>query len=184
MILSTASHKYDPGIHLLTSSTDSGDRVLQETTLVGNNKVAMEYEYDHDVILRHTRQTEKGIITQKNKLSVAMVFQGNPIWLLALEPNYVEKIFMVDFSSFSQLAKYLTDKDLDFTLYNSLVSYLGRTSFIFKPPPKDIIHLISGDVLFLNDKASKLRIKNSFTAQMFIANTEEHYQPRHLNLNN
>ena len=100
-----------------------------------------------------------------------------------LEPNYVEKIFMVNFSSFSQLAKYLTDKDLDFTLYNSLVSYLGRTSFIFKPPPKDIIHLISGDVIFLNDKASKLRIKISFTAQMFIANTAEHYQPRPLALN-
>ena len=144
----------------MQSSTYSGNHVLQATTLVGDDKVAMKYEYDHNIIVRHTRQTEKGIITQKKQLSVAMVFQGNPIWLLALEPNYVEKIFMVDFSSFSQLAKYLTDKDLDFTLYNSLVSYLGRTSFIFKPPPKDIIHLISGDVIFLNDKASKLRIKN------------------------
>ena len=183
MSFNTTSHKHNPGIQLIPSSTYSGDHVLQATTLVGEDKVAMEYEYDHDVIVRHTRQTEKGIITQKKKLSVAMVFQGNPIWLLALEPNYVEKIFMVDFSSFSQLAKYLTDKDLDFTLYNSLVSYLGRTSFIFKPPPKDIIHLISGDVNFLNDKASKLRIKISFTAQMFIANTAEHYQPRPLVLN-
>ena len=77
-----------------------------------------------------------------------MVFQGNPIWLLALEPNYVEKIFMVDFSSFSQLAKHLTDKELDFTLYNSLVSYLGRTTFIFKPPPTQIMYLISGDIIF------------------------------------
>ena len=157
--------------------------MLNKTTVVGENNVVIKDEYDYAVNSRQKRQTEKGIIPRKRKLSVAMVFQGNPIWLLALEPNYVEKIFMVDFSSFSQLAKYLTDKDLDFTLYNSLVSYLGRTSFIFKPPPKDIIHLISGDVLFLNDKASKLRIKNSFTAQMFIANTEEHYQPRHLNLN-
>ena len=152
----TTSHKYEPGMHLIPSITYSGDHVLQATILVGEDKVAMEYEYDHDVIVRHTRQTERGIITQKKKLSVAMVFQGNPIWLLALEPNYVEKIFMVDFSSFSQLAKYLTDKELDFTLYNPLVSYLGRSSFIFKPPPKDIIYLISGDVIFLNDKASKL----------------------------
>ena len=85
----------------MTSSTYSGNHVLQATTLVGDDKVAMEYEYDHDVIVRHIRQTEKGIITQKIKISVAMVFQGNPIWLLALEPNYVKMIFMVDFSSFS-----------------------------------------------------------------------------------
>ena len=78
-------------------STDGGSHVLDTTTFVGDNKVEMEYEYE---VIKKTRQTEKGIITQKKKLSVAMVFQGNPIWLLALEPNYVEKIFMVDFSSF------------------------------------------------------------------------------------
>ena len=96
MSFNTTSHKCDPGT---PNSTCSGDHVLQATTFVGEDKVAMEYEYDHDVIVRHTRQTERGIITQKKKLSVDMVFQCNPIWLLALEPNYVEKIFMVDFSS-------------------------------------------------------------------------------------
>ena len=74
MILSTQSHKYDPGIQLRTSSTDRGDHVLKETTLVGDNKVSMEYEYGHDVILRHTRQTEKGIITHNKKLPIAMMF--------------------------------------------------------------------------------------------------------------
>ena len=132
--------------------------MLETTTFVGDDKVAMEYEYDYEVI-RKTRQTEKGIITPQHKLSVALVFQGNPIWLLALEPNYVEKIFMVDFGSFCQLAKHLTDKELDFTLYNSLVSYLGRSSFSFKSPPEDVLHLISGNVNFLNEKASKHRIK-------------------------
>ena len=66
---------------------------------------------------------------------------------------------MVDIESFSQLAKHLTDKELDFTLYNSLVSYLGRSSFSFKSPPEDVLHLISGNVNFLNEKASVLRIK-------------------------
>ena len=136
-----------------------GDEVMIKTTLVGDDKIAMEYEYDHDVVIRHTRKTEKGIITRIKKLPIAMVFQSNPIWLLALEPNYVEKIFMVDFESFSQLAKHLTDKELDFTLYNSLVSYLGRSSFSFKSPPEDVLHLISGNVNFLNEKASVLRIK-------------------------
>ena len=56
-------------------------------------------------------------------------------------------------------AKHLTGKELDFTLYNSLVSYLGRSSFCFKSPPEDVLHLISGNVNFLNEKASMLRIK-------------------------
>ena len=133
--------------------------MLVKTTLVGDDKIAMEYEYNHDVVIRLTRKTEKGIITRNKKLPIAMVFQSNPIWLLALEPNYVENIFMVDFESFSQLAKHLTDKELDFTLYNSLVSYLGRSSFSFKSPPEDVLHLISGNIKFLNEKASKLRIK-------------------------
>ena len=109
--------------------------MLNKTTVVGENNVVIKDEYDYAVNSRQKRQTEKGIIPRKRKLSVAMVFQGNPIWLLALEPNYVEKIFMVDFCSFSQLAKHLTDKELDFTLYNSLVSYLGRTTLIFNSPP-------------------------------------------------
>ena len=150
-------------------STDGGSHVLDTTTFVGDNKVEMEYEYE---VIKKTRQTEKGIITQKHKLSVALVFQGNPIWLLALEPHYVEKIFMVDFSSFTQLAKHLTDKELDFTLYNSLVSYLGRTTFIFQPPPKGIMHLISGSVNFLNEKASMLRIKN------FLYSSDVHHKYR------
>ena len=141
-----------------TNNISQGKDLLKEYTIVGEDKVSMEYEYEHEVVLRHTRRTEKGIISQNKKISTAMIFQGNPIWLLALEPIYVDKIFMVEFQSFSQLAKYLTDKELDFTLYNSLVSYLGRSSFIFKAPSKDTIHLISGSVHFLNDKVSKLRM--------------------------
>ena len=73
---------------------------------------------------------------------------------------FVDNISIVKFESFSELAKYLTDKELDFTLYNSLVSYLGRSSFIYKSPAKDIVHIISGDVNVLYDKASMLRIKS------------------------
>ena len=50
--------------------------MLDTTTFVGDDKVEMEYEYE---IIKKTRQTEKVIITRKHKLSVALVFQGNPI---------------------------------------------------------------------------------------------------------
>ena len=149
----------DLGIQLKANNISRGKDLLKRNTFVGENKVSMDYEYEQEVVLRHTRKTEEGIISQSKTISIAMIFQGNPIWLLALEPIYVDKIFMVEFHSFSQLAKYLTDKELDFTLYNSLVSYLGRSSFIFESPPKDTSYLISGSVKFLNDKASKLRIK-------------------------
>ena len=129
-------HNNNPEIQLKANSISRGFDALYRNTLVGDSKVSIEYEYDHGVILRHTRKTEKVIITHNKKLSVSMIFQSNPIWLLALELNYVENISMVDFESFSQLAKYLTDKELDFALYNSLVSYLDMPYFIFKSPPK------------------------------------------------
>ena len=148
-------HKEHREIQLEENSVSRGE----DNTCKDNVKVQKANDFENDSVKRLTRKTEQGIIAQNKKLSIAMVFQGNPIWLLALEPNYIDKIFMVDFASFSKLATHLTDNELDFTLYNSLVSYLGRSSFIFQSPPKNIVHLISGDVNFLNDKAAMLRIK-------------------------
>ena len=39
-----------------------------------------------------------------------------------MEPNNVDKIFTTDFKSFSELAKHLTGKELDFTLYTIFYS--------------------------------------------------------------
>ena len=76
-------HNNNLGIHLKRNSIFGEEDVLKDT-VVGENKVSMEYEYDHDVVLRHTRNTEKGVITHNKRLSIAMIFQGNPILLLAL----------------------------------------------------------------------------------------------------
>ena len=86
----TMYHNDNQEIQMRTNAVSRGDEVLEKTTLVGDDKIAMDYEYDHGVIIRYTRKTEKGIITRNKKLPIAMVFQDNPIWLLALEPNYVE----------------------------------------------------------------------------------------------
>ena len=41
-------------------AVSSGNDVPVKTTLVGEDKIAMEYEYDHDVIIRHTRKNREG----------------------------------------------------------------------------------------------------------------------------
>ena len=109
--------------------------------------------------VRWIRDTERGIIMKRKRLSIAVVFQNGPIWLLGLMHNDINKIYVNAFKSFSDFANHLTDKQLDVTLYNSLVSYLGRGSFVLSPLPTHVLYLISGDVKFLYEKATQPRIK-------------------------
>ena len=120
------------------------------------------------------RNTETGIIAIKKKLSVAYCFEANPIWLLSLDPKNTAHIYLVDMKSFSDLMNHLTSNNLDVTLYNSLVSFLGRSTFRFTAPPSGILYLISGSISFLNDKASYLR------QERFIFSTDSHRQYRSL----
>ena len=102
------------------------------------------------------RNTETGVITIKKKLSVAYCFEANPIWLLSLDPKNTANIYLVGMDSFSDLMNHLTANKLDVKLYNSLVSFLGRTTFKFTTPPPQTMYLISGSINFLNDKISYL----------------------------
>ena len=57
----------DLGIQLKANNISRGKDLLKRNTFVGENKVSMEYEYEQEVFLRHTRKTEKGIISQSKK---------------------------------------------------------------------------------------------------------------------
>ena len=77
-----------------------GKDVLEEDTIAKDDNMLEEYKDEYAIALRQTRKSEKGLITHNKTISIALVFQGNPIWLLALDPNYVDMIFMVEFGSF------------------------------------------------------------------------------------
>ena len=76
-------HKEHREIQLEENSVSRGE----DNTCKDNVKVQKANNFETDSVKRLTRHTEQGIIAQNKKLSIAMVFQGNPIWLLALEPT-------------------------------------------------------------------------------------------------
>lgn len=120
--------------------------------MLRDDRKSGEYDDKGVALLWHRRK-------QRHTLSISYTFQVNQIWLLTLEPNNADKILLVGFKLFSDLIKHLPDKEFDFTLFNSLMTYLGRGSFMFTPPPKDGVCLSSGNIVVMNDKASKLWIK-------------------------
>ena len=122
----------------------------------------------NSVTLSYERNTERGIMLKLQKLSVACVFQRAPVWLLSLNVNTLEKVYMISVDSFNALTNHLTSNNCDTTLYNSIVSHLSRNIFTFVTPPSDVLYLVSGDVSFLNDQYELLREKR------FIFTTDKH----------
>ena len=104
-----------------------------------------------------TRRTKSEIVRRPKKLAFALVFQLAPVWLLSLTPGMTSSIYIVDFDSFVGLVQHITTNHLDIKLYNSLVTYLVWGLFRFSPRSANTLYLISGDVQFLSEKASKLR---------------------------
>ena len=130
---------------------------------------------------RKVRQSESGYIPRRQPFSVVLINQTNPVWLLGLEPRWIEYIFLVGCSSLSDLSDKITANQSDITLYNTLVNYLGRSTFKFTIPPTNTLHLISGDVQFLNDQAITLRQEKG----IFITDKHRHFRkipPSPLNL--
>ncbi len=67
------------GIQLKTDKISQGKDLLKGNTIVGENKVSMEYEYEHEVVSRHTRKNRKRyhISKQKNLHSYDIPRQSN-----------------------------------------------------------------------------------------------------------
>ena len=100
------------------------------------------------------RVEEKGQIKQFQPLVVWLIFEKAPVWLLALQPNLIQKIYVYGMYSFDHLFSCLTENKIDHTLSYLVITTLGQHSFAFTSPPTDAICLISGSISFLNDRSS------------------------------
>ena len=91
--------------------------------------------------------------------SFCIVFQNNPVWLLALQSQFVSKIFVLGSITFDDFNARLENNILSKGLYHKVIELLGPNLFTFSSPPQDTIYLISGDVTFLNEKFEQFRTK-------------------------
>ena len=102
------------------------------------------------------RVEERGQIKQNEPLIAWIIFEKAPVWLLALAPNMVQKIYVYGMYSFDHLFSHLTENKIDHNLYYLVINSIGQQSFVFTSPPADVdaICLISGSISFLNDRTS------------------------------
>ena len=63
---------------------------------------------NHDMIQSSKRKVEAGVIKKYHPLSFCIIFEHAPIWLLALDPSFVVKVYLSDMFSFDHFSSFLT----------------------------------------------------------------------------
>ena len=87
-----------------------------------------------------------------------LLFENAPVWILGLYPTKIQKIYIPQFNSFSDLLQHILGKGIDAAIYNKYVSLVGRRYFFFGKQRENVSYfLISGSTFFLNDQLNELR---------------------------
>ena len=116
---------------------------------------------NHEMVQSSKRKVEAGVIKTYQPLSFCIIFEHAPIWLLALDPSFVVKVYLSDMFSFDHFYSHLTQLKIDQKLYSNYISSIGTSLFCFTSPPNNAIHLISGSISFLNEKSGMIRQKKA-----------------------
>ena len=89
--------------------------------------------------------------------SIGLKFDGAPVWILGLHPIKVNTIFVPDFQSFSELLGHIEKCNVETSLFNKLVTLLGRRRFVFgQLGCPALVWLVSGTLQFLNEQFDTL----------------------------
>ena len=122
------------------------------------------------------RTEETGTIPLDLHLSVDIIFEHAPVWLLGLDRHLLRSLYVVGFSSMTEILTHLSKLNLDVAFYNqAFVSLgIGRISTGMIPRENSDITLVSGSLRFLNEQAVTLRKKKC------ILITANHYNLRKL----
>ena len=110
---------------------------------------------------RKRRTQETGTISSLVPQSFGLIYQNNPVWLLALRPHFVKCVYVLGSISFVEFKSMLSLNILNKSLYHNVIELLNSNLFSFSSPPQDVVYLISGTVSFLNDKFLEFRKKKA-----------------------
>ena len=106
-----------------TSKRSKLDEVLSDENYKG---IPSGKDYEQ---VKKTRRVEHGIMTSKKLLSVCVLWETLPVWLLSLNGIEVQELSLPQCTSFSHLASLLASKTLDTVILDRVVSHLGRKLF-------------------------------------------------------
>ena len=110
-------------------------------------------------LVRTSRVEEVGRIPKYNTHAFCLIFEREPIWLLALRKDFTRCIFIHNYNSVVEFFEHLTEHKIDNRLYENVLQHLGTSRFIFSSPTTDAIYLVSGSIPFLNEISSMIRQK-------------------------
>ena len=74
------------------------------------------------------------------------------MWLLSLETNIVDRIYLPDFTSMQQFKTHIDNYTKDDLIFNRIITHLGLHSFVFGASTltDNVLILISGSIEFIN----------------------------------
>jgi len=99
------------------------------------------------------KQWESGLLNIFEPTSFVLYFETTPMWLLALEPYFVKKIYFVQFSSFSELRRRVVTLG---RFYSELLARFDTSTFKFNSNrvnacQSSSLTLVSGSLTFLKN---------------------------------
>ena len=112
----------------------------------------------------HIKRTqEEGTLLHDIAISIDLIFEKSPIWLLGLDKHFVKSLHVVGFNSMTEVVVHLGKLKLDVSFFNQALVTLGigkvTTGQSVRKSPD--ITLVSGSLKFLNEQAIGLRKKKS-----------------------
>ena len=87
------------------------------------------------MVTRAVRMEERGNVSTLAPHSFQLVFENEPIWLLALLSTSTLHIYIEGCTAMSDFSSRLIENKIDLGLYTSIINTLGRRKFVFLSPP-------------------------------------------------
>ena len=105
-------------------------------------------------------QQEVVIVTLMTLLEIFVLFEDLPMWLFTSTHLNCNNIYLPDMDSFIHLLDIIDIFKSNKTLFNKSIQEIGQRTFEFcMSPMAHVIHLVSGSVIYLNDKLDRMKNK-------------------------
>jgi hypothetical protein len=131
--------------------------IVEATSLISLPQMSA-HKRSHDVItldgsVHHQRVVEVDVLKLRDALSVTLVFQNFPVWLLALSPIQVASIYFPGYSSLDHLCSSLRARSLNPEMVSRILGRFQSSKLYFnvdiKQVSQDNVLLVSGTISFL-----------------------------------